>query len=1480
MPVKSTCYRVVAVVALLTLSVSAAFAQVQKSAVQSLERNDKDNTIQSIVFNADAQVKATDAQAIFQQYLGFKPATGKMVLKYATTTPAGITTERYTQYFKNIKMEYGSFTITSKNGVVSYMSGNFYQPSETLSEVPAINEATAFTKAMKYVGAEKYMWEDPAAEAHIKSITGNPTASYFPKGELVWVEDYYSNKDNRELHLAYSFDIYATKPLGRRQVFVDAQTGKVIYSNSLIKHTSTTARTKYSGSVTLQTARVSSSYRLYDSTRGNGVHTMNLRNGTTTGSAVEFTSTTNSWPTSSADTQALDAHWGAEMVYDFLRSQMGRNSWDNANGILNQYIHYSTSYDNAFWDGSAMNYGDGSGVAAGGFSPLTSLDVTAHEIGHGICQATANLVYSAESGGLNEGFSDCWGALVENWANPHETDAVAKKAWFMGEEIGAGVPLRRLDSPKLYTLPDTYRGTYWYNVTGCSPTSANDECGVHTNMGVISKWFYLITIGASGTNDNGNSYSVTGQGWTKAANILYQTELSLSSSANYAATRTTSISAATTLYGACSAEVQAVTNAWYAVGVGAAYTGAGYVAAISGASSVAIGNTITLTDSTTGGTWTSSNTSIATVSSTGVVTGVATGVDTIKYTVTSACGTTTVSKVITVSTTVSADIYTYVNSTTGVPSSVNSNIASYTNLTAVGTTSTTACSSGFSGISGFTSTTYTTSGPCIQVTLTAASGKTINVTGFTAGLRRTSTGPAAARLAYSTDGGTTWINNGSDFAPLNGSCATAASGTTLASWTTISASNPSFIFRIYPYNASASTGTVQVYGLSIIGSVTSTCTTPVIGAISGSSAVCPGATIALTDTTTGGTWTSSNTAIATVSSTGTVTGVSAGSVNITYSKTNSCGTGTAVKAITVNSATTAGTLSGASTVCVAGTTTLTSSVTGGTWSTSSASIASVSTAGVVSGVAAGSATISYTVTGTCGTAVATKAMTVSTSSTAGTISGTATVCPGATTTLSSTVTGGTWSISTASVATISASGVVTGVSAGTATVTYTVTTSCGTATATYGITVNAAANAGTLTGASTICVASNTSLTASVSGGTWSSSSTAIASVSTSGVVYGVSVGSATISYGVTNACGTAYATKAIAVATTPTVAAITGATTVNAGATITLSNTTTGGTWSATNARATVSAAGVVTGVSAGLDTIKYTVTNTCGTAVASYTVTVTAATAADIYTFVSSTTGAPTSVNTNIATYSSLTGVGTGSTTGCAAGLSGLTGFNATTFATSNPSVQVSLTAATGYTINVTGITAGLRRSSTGPAKARLAYSIDGGTTWTNNGSDYAPLNGSCATSSAGTTVASWTGFSVTNPSILVRIYPYNASASTGTLQVYGMSIIGFVNSTSGLGRRSSNPAAATELLNVADMMMIYPNPNNGTFNITLPENKFGAVVAISDVNGKIVFTSNYASEDHNIQVDLAQFAPGAYFVKAIVDGKVYNQQVQVQK
>ena len=316
----------------------------------------------------------------------------------------------------------------------------------------------------------------------------------------------------------------------------------------------------------------------------------------------------------------------------------------------------------------------------------------------------------------------------------------------------------------------------------------------------------------------------------------------------------------------------------------------------------------------------------------------------------------------------------------------------------------------------------------------------------------------------------------------------------------------------------------------------------------------------------------------------------------------------ASRRVTVAQLPNAGALSGPAFVCTGNTISLVSSGTvGGTWSATNAR-ATVSSAGVVSGMTAGADTITYTVnTATCGSATATQVITIGSTPVAGTISGATFVCPSASISLNTTGIGGNWSMSN-SLATISSSGVITGVSSGVDTAFYTVTNTCGTTTASSAITIGVSPLhlAGAISGPTAVCLGSSVSLSNTATTGAWSSRNTAIATIDAAGVLYSMGVGVDTINYIFSNGCGSDTATHIVTIDPVLSAGAITGLNVVCPGYTIALSNTVAGGTWSISNAHATISASGIVSGVSAGQDTVYYTVSNSCNTAVASSVITV----------------------------------------------------------------------------------------------------------------------------------------------------------------------------------------------------------------------------------------------------------------------------------
>ncbi len=366
---------------------------------------------------------------------------------------------------------------------------------------------------------------------------------------------------------------------------------------------------------------------------------------------------------------------------------------------------------------------------------------------------------------------------------------------------------------------------------------------------------------------------------------------------------------------------------------------------------------------------------------------------------------------------------------------------------------------------------------------------------------------------------------------------------------------------------------------------------PGIGAISGPSTVCSGASIALSDTVTGGRWACSDTTIATINpSTGVATGIRLGSVDMMYVVSNSCGSDTAHHAVTILSVPIVGSISGAAGVCPGGSVVLTDTSAGGIWSSSNTALATVhATTGLVTGIAAGSVVMRYVLANTCGADTAYHSLVVYSNPFAGNISGSSIVCVGTNITLTDTVTGGVWSSDNLSLATVSPTGVVTGLAPGTVVISYAVTNSCGTLYVTDTITVATQPYAGTISGLSAVCAGSSIVLSASVSGGTWSATNSN-STVTGTGTVNGVTSGVDTISYRVANYCGADTAHYVIAIDPLPS--NIAGVAPICAGSnTLALTDTTVGGVWTSSNLSiVTVSTTGIVTSVGVGTVVIRYT--------------------------------------------------------------------------------------------------------------------------------------------------------------------------------------------------------------------------------------------------------------------------------------------------
>jgi Zn-dependent metalloprotease len=493
---------------------------------------------------------------MFSEYINRRfgsPEGSSLKLTSVESDDLGYKHYRYQQIFGGVPLQGAVYLAHTRNGFVESMNGTYYSNFD-FPTVPSLSESQALQAALDYVGADVYRWEDPKQEAWLKVEQHDPNATFYPHAHLVYAPvDWVFDAEN--YRLCYRFNIYAETPLYRADVFVDAISGEVISENQQIHHADVTgsAQTAYSGTQSIVTDSNGGSFRLREAGRGNGIETYDMNTGTNYGNAVDFTDADNNWNNVNVDMDevATDAHWGCEMTYDYFFLEHGRNSLDDAGFALISYVHYDNLYANAFWDGQRMTYGDGNGTT---WNPLTALDICGHEVAHGLTTNTANLVYQDEPGALNESFSDIFGTAIEWYAKPGTAN------WLMGEDIGSA--LRSLSDPGVYGDPDTYNAGDWY-------TGTADNGGVHTNSGVQNYWFYLLSVGGSGTNDAGDVYTVNSIGIDDAAAIAFRNlTVYLGVNSTYADARFYAIQSAIDLFGNCSPQVIECTNAWYAVNVG------------------------------------------------------------------------------------------------------------------------------------------------------------------------------------------------------------------------------------------------------------------------------------------------------------------------------------------------------------------------------------------------------------------------------------------------------------------------------------------------------------------------------------------------------------------------------------------------------------------------------------------------------------------------------------------------------------------------------------------------------------------------------------------------------------------------------------------------------------------------------------------------------------------------------------------------
>lgn len=489
----------------------------------------------SAFFNAQDCVSFNSDDEFIQHYsnrLGISNQD-KYKLMDARSANDGVTYNRYKHFHKGLEVIGASLICHHKHGQLISANGLFKQNID-LDINPDISQAEAFQIA-------KNIFKNETSNTALPSVQLNKLC--------IINQDY--PRASQDYKLAYELLVHSSDPAYKKLYYIDAHSKNLILAAPLHYHDAIegSGNTLFYGEKGFVVNQKSQNkFCLHDITRGNGnaVYDRDTLNG-------PISQTSNTWNYySDKEKAALDVHWGTLQFYNYLFYNLGWDGLDGQGASMNSIINTfdGDEYVNAFWDGELAHFGAGSCH----YHPLVSLDVVGHEFAHGITQKTANLIYLAESGAINEAMSDILGKALESYADGQNF------SWDIGRKFilhPEAEPFRSMEDPNLYDCPKYYRGNLW-----------SDDGDVHTNSGVLNHWFYLLAEGGQGVTENVEEYNVVALGMNKATQLAF-TMLTqyMTENTGYREAYELSILAANQLFGSNSNELVSINEAWKAVGL-------------------------------------------------------------------------------------------------------------------------------------------------------------------------------------------------------------------------------------------------------------------------------------------------------------------------------------------------------------------------------------------------------------------------------------------------------------------------------------------------------------------------------------------------------------------------------------------------------------------------------------------------------------------------------------------------------------------------------------------------------------------------------------------------------------------------------------------------------------------------------------------------------------------------------------------------
>jgi len=470
------------------------------------------------------------------ELFGLKEPAKELEVISNFTDELAMTHVKYQQVINGLKIFQGQLIVHfNSDGSIESVNGRYF-PTPEINTVPAISKEAAISAAENSL-------------SHYKPASKSAELMIYSKGV--------------QLLLVYAVRLPSyEKPM--MLVFVEAQNGKIIKIDDGIRYDGPAVGTGVGLKGTTKSIHtylfggkyylVDASLPMYvppiDSSKG-VIDTYDAVNDTTgngylSAGRVFDPNNDNSFNDNERLKAAVDAHIFSRDVYEIYKSRFNRNSFDNSGGSLINVVHYKINFNNAYWNGMFMTYGDGDGVIfsnlAGGF------DVIAHEMTHGVTNKTADLIYELQSGALNEAVSDIFASIADS------------TNWLIGEDVYTpaipGDALRNMQDPHnghVSGEPE-WQPAHMTEFVVLPNDPAHDHGGVHVNSGIINKSFYNLAsvIG----------HSKSGLIWYRALTVY------LTNNSQFIDARTACLNAAKDIFGSGSTEESAVASGFSAVGIG------------------------------------------------------------------------------------------------------------------------------------------------------------------------------------------------------------------------------------------------------------------------------------------------------------------------------------------------------------------------------------------------------------------------------------------------------------------------------------------------------------------------------------------------------------------------------------------------------------------------------------------------------------------------------------------------------------------------------------------------------------------------------------------------------------------------------------------------------------------------------------------------------------------------------------------------